>query len=144
MSQKVVIALMCVAAGAAALSVAFASADDQPVKDETRLVVLWTSGDREVAIRMAFMYTHAAGKAKWWDRVTLVVWGPSARLLSEDVELQEKVKKMQASGIDVKACIVCADSYGVTPQLRELGIEVKPMGRPLSGMLQSGWTLLSV
>ena len=31
--------------------------DENTVKPEDKLVVLWTSGDREVALKMAFMYT---------------------------------------------------------------------------------------
>jgi hypothetical protein len=29
------------------------------------LVVLWTSGDREVALKMAFMYTYNSKRFKW-------------------------------------------------------------------------------
>ena len=42
------------------------------------LIVLWTSGDREVALKMAFMYTLNSKRFDWgWKEVTLVVWGPS-------------------------------------------------------------------
>ncbi len=124
-------------AGAAATALSSAA---QP----TRMVILWTSGDRDVAIRMAFMYAQAAQNNKWWDRVTLVVWGPSAKLLAEDEELQSAVRKMKTAGVKVQACIACANSYGVTPKLRALGVEVKGMGKPLTDMLQSGWTLVSL
>jgi hypothetical protein len=93
---------------------------------------------------MAFMYTRASKTASWWDEVTLVVWGPSSKLLAEDQELQGAVKTMVAAGVRVQACVVCANMYGVADTLRGLGIEVKGMGKPLSEMLQSGWTLLSV
>ena len=59
-----------------------------------KLVILWTSGDREVALKMVFMYTHAAKQAGWFKEVTLIVWGPSQRLLVGDKSLQEKVKDM--------------------------------------------------
>jgi hypothetical protein len=36
----------------------------------------------------------------------------------------------------VQACIVCADSYGVTKTLREMGLEVKGMGKPLSDLVK--------
>ena len=39
---------------------------------------------------------------------------------------------MKADGLVLEACIVCADSYGVTDRLRESGIDVKPMGKPLT------------
>ena len=46
-----------------------------------KLAVLWTSGDPDVADNVCFMYTHNAKKQKWFDEVTLIVWGPSAKLL---------------------------------------------------------------
>lgn len=108
-----------------------------------KLGVLWTSGDPDVAHKVCFMYTHAAKKAGWFDQVKLVVWGPSSKLLSEDKSLQEKVKAMIADGIEVKACKACADSYGVSDKLSELGIDVKYMGKPLTEMLKSGWHVIT-
>jgi hypothetical protein len=51
---------------------------------EETLVVVWSSGDREVALKTAFMYTVNAKLKGWWPEVILIVWGPSAKLLSED------------------------------------------------------------
>ncbi|MFO7907587.1 MAG: DsrE family protein [Planctomycetota bacterium] len=109
----------------------------------SRLAVVWTSSDPEVAHRVCLMYTHAAKKNDWFDEVRLVVWGPSARLLAADKDLQAKVKAMMADGVNVQACVVCADSYGVTESLRGLGIEVKPMGPPLTEFLQSDHDVLT-
>jgi len=114
-----------------------------PSEGPTRLAVVWSSGDPDVAHRVCLMYTHAAATQKWFDEVRLVVWGPSARLLAADKDLQAKVKAMMEDGVNVQACIVCADSYGVTEALRGLDIEVKPMGRPLTDMLQSGYKVLA-
>ena len=111
--------------------------------EESKLAVLWSSGDADVAHRVCYMYTHAAKKAKWFDNVLLIVWGPSSRLLAGDKELQKKVKAMIDSGVAVQACVVCADMYGVSDTLREIGIEVKPMGKPLSQMLQSDWKVIT-
>jgi len=54
-----------------------------------KLIVLWTSGDKEVALNIIFMYTLNAKKRNWWKEVCLIIWGPSSKLLSEDLELQE-------------------------------------------------------
>jgi hypothetical protein len=109
----------------------------------SRLAVIWTSGDPDVAHRVCFMYTDNAKKQKWFDEVTLIVWGPSARLLAGDKDLQAKVKGMLDDGIKVQACVACAESYGVTEQLRKMGIEVKPMGKPLTELIQQGWHVLT-
>ena len=101
------------------------------------LVVLWTSGDREVALKMAFMYTFNSKRFKWgWKNVTLVVWGPSAKLLTEDKELQERIFDMKERGVKLQACKKCSDLYRVSDDLRRLGIEVKYMGKPLTDYLR--------
>ena len=88
----------------------------------SRLAIVWSSGDPEVAHRVCLMYCHNAKKRKWFDQVVLVVWGPSARLLAADKDLQAEVKSMIQDGVQVQACVACADSYGVSDRLRGLGI----------------------
>lgn len=111
--------------------------------NQEKLLVIWTSGDRDVALKMVFMYTRNSKKNYWWNRVRLVVWGPSAKLLAGDEELQGQIKIMKDCGVELYACSACADMYGVTPILKELGVEVIPMGVPLTEMLQEGWTTLT-
>jgi hypothetical protein len=101
------------------------------------LVVLWISGDREVALKMAFMYTYNSKRFKWgWKNVTLVVWGPSAKLLVADTELQEHIIELKEAGVKLLACKKCSDLYGVSQDLRRLGIEVKYMGKSLTDYLR--------
>ncbi len=101
------------------------------------LVVLWTSGDREVALKMVFMYTFNSKRFKWgWKGVTLIVWGPSSKLLAEDKELQEHVIDMQEAGVKLQACKKCSDLYGVSDDLKRLGVEVKYIGEQFTEYLR--------
>ncbi|MBI9018344.1 MAG: DsrE family protein [Phycisphaerae bacterium] len=109
----------------------------------SRLAVVWSSDDPDVANRVCFMYTYNAKKQKWIDEVTLIVWGPSANLLANNEELQAYVKKMIQADIKVQACVACANSYGVSDKLRSLGIEVKPMGVPLSNLIKDDWKVIT-
>ena len=102
------------------------------------LVVLWTSGDRDVALKMVFMYTLNSKLRGWWETVTFIVWGPSAWLLSVDSELQNYLAKMKEAGVILLACKACSDMYGVSEKLEMLGIEVKYMGQPLTEFIKSG------
>lgn len=111
---------------------------------DNTLIVLWTSPDREVALKMAFMYTYNSKIKGWWDEVTLIVWGPSAKLLTEDAELQDYLKRIQSVGIEVVACKACTDSYGITEKLQDFGIDVKYMGQPLTHLLKAGYKILNV
>lgn len=109
-----------------------------------KLTVLWTSGDREVALKMLFMYT-INGKAKgWWKDINIIIWGPSAMLLSEDEELQGQVNKAMHLGVTVEACRACADLYGVTAGLEELNVDVKYMGEPLTQLIKERVNLITL
>lgn len=117
--------------------------DNQKKTMEQKLAVVWTSGDRDVALKMVFMYTYNAKKNAWWDEVNLIIWGPSSKLLSEDEELQSYIGKMQKEGISIFACKACADMYDVSPKLKELGINVKFMGEPLTEYLQKDYKVIT-
>jgi hypothetical protein len=117
-------------------------AQDMESKKE-KLAVLWISGDRDVAEKSCLMYTHAAKRNGWFDEVVLIVWGSSSRLLAEDEALQEKVKAMIADGVILEACIACSNALGVTEDLKNLGIDVKGMGVPLTNYLKSGYHVLT-
>lgn len=110
---------------------------------EDKLVIVWTSDDPYVAERVALMYTHAAKTAGWFNEVTLIIWGPSAKLTAENLKIQEKLKEMQKDGVEIQACIVCADAYGVTEDLKKLDFEVKGMGKPLTDYLKSDAKVLT-
>jgi hypothetical protein len=103
----------------------------------SELVVVWTSGDREVALKMAFMYTFNSKRFNWgWKNVTLIVWGPSSKLLVGDKELQEHIVDMKEKGVKLLACKKCSDLYRVSNDLKRLGIEVKYMGKALTDYLR--------
>ena len=122
----------------------FAQTETKMEDNSNKLAVLWTSGDVEVAEKMCFMYTYNAKKQGWFDEVVLIVWGPSAKLLSENKNLQDYVKKMKEAGVVVEACVACARMYGVDEDLAKMGIDVKGMGTPLTKYLKEGWITLSL
>ncbi len=108
-----------------------------------KLVVLWTSGDKEVAEKMVLMYTLNSKRFDWWKDITLVVWGPSQKVLVENKDIQEYVKKIQEQGTAVKACKGCSDMYEISDQLEELGVEVKYMGE-ITDYIKEGRHILTL
>ena len=140
--------IMCVTlftAGVTAQSAdAVQSGETDSVPAKEKLVILWTSGDRDVALKMVFMYTFNAIKNHWWEDITLVVWGPSAKLLTEDEELQEYLARIIESGVTVKACKGCADQYGVSGKLEELGITVIYIGKEFTDYIKEGREILTI
>ena len=135
------LALCCVVTVTIVKDVQQAEASES--KGSSKLAIVWTSGDRDVALKTVFMYTNNAKKQGWFDQVRLIVWGPSSLLLSVDKELQEYLRKMQDNGVELQACIACSNMYGVTEKLHGLGIEVKGMGKPLTEMMKTGWVTMT-
>ena len=107
------------------------------------LVIVWTSGDIYVAERMVFMYAHAAVTKSFFKQTVLIIWGPSAKLAAENLKLQQKLKAMQSDGLQIKACITCAKEYNVHDELKDLGFEVKAMGKTLTGYLKNNARILT-
>ena len=112
-------------------------------EEENSLAVLWTSGDREVALNMVFMYVLNAKKRGWWNDIRLILWGPSQKLTSCDEEIREGLEELKEEGVELEACIVCAEKYGVVSELEELDIEVYGMGKPLTSYLKGNTKVLT-
>jgi hypothetical protein len=146
MATALVIAMLLVTVLPVLAQEAPAASAETPEKQllpEDRLVVVWSSADKEVALKMVFMYTYNAKRLDWWEDVTFIVWGPSARLAAEDKEIQDGLAKMKEVGIDLKACKACADQLGVSEKLEQLGIEVKYIGKDLTGFIKEGRHVLT-
>lgn len=115
-----------------------------PSINKQQQLILWTSGDREVALKMVFMYAYYCKKNSWMDNVRLLVWGPSGKLLVEDTVLQGRLKDLKQVGVELYACKACADLYGISDKLTQLGITVMYTGQMLAELQKSGWHVLSL
>jgi len=143
--MKIMTSLILVVAIAAMSLLGSPLPGDKKTKEEAsgKVAVLWTSGDIEVATKVVVPYVFNSKKLGWWKTVRLIVWGPSAKLLSENKELQEQIKKMKEIGIELYACKWCADQYNVSFTLKKLGVEVIYYGKPLSEHLKSDWKVIT-
>jgi len=111
---------------------------------KTHLFVLWTNADPITAEKMVFMYTTNSLIHGWWEKVTIIIWGAPAKLVSEDVNMQKKVKDALDAGVHITACKACADELGVTETLKNLNIEVNYLGVPLTEILKNEEKLLTI
>jgi len=115
-----------------------------PAARASKLLMIWTSGEKGVAFpgpALLFpMYTKQQG---WWEEVKFCIWGPSQKLLANDTELQETIKKMKAAGVEVFACKFCADKYGVTQKLEAMDIPVFYVGQVVTEALKAGWATMT-
>jgi hypothetical protein len=114
------------------------------MSENDHLYILWTNGDPTTAEKMVFMYATNSLIKRWWKKVTLIIWGAPAKLSAEDTQIQGKIKGAQEAGVHITACKACADQLGVTETLEKLNVEVKYWGEPLTKLLKSGETLLTI
>ena len=112
--------------------------------EKTHLYVLWTNDNPITAEKMVFMYTINSLVPGWWEKVTLIVWGATPKLVSESEAVQAKVKEAIEAGVHVTACKACADQLGVTQALEDMKIEVKYWGQPLTDLLKNNERLLTI
>jgi hypothetical protein len=104
---------------------------------KNKLLIVWSSGEIEVAKKLVLLYGSVMLERKYWDEATIMIWGPSAKLLAEDKELQERMLAVKNTGVTFNACVVCTDDYGVSDTLRSLGVDLIHTGEMLTESLQS-------
>jgi hypothetical protein len=109
----------------------------------TRVFVILSSGDREVALEVGLVYPLYAAKNKWMDEVKLIIFGPSEKIAAYDTEVRGRIDELQKAGIEVMACKWCADRMNITGILEETGIKVVYVGPIISQLLKDGWASLT-
>lgn len=108
------------------------------------LTILWTTDNKDTFFNMINMYAVNALKHNWWEEVTVIIWGASARLAGSDVQVQLEIMEMIQQGVKVEACKACADICAVSDQLEKLGVKVRYMGVTLTEILKSDKKLLTI
>lgn len=104
---------------------------------KNRLLIVWSSGEIEVAQKLILLYGSVMLPRSYWDEATIMVWGPSVKLLAQSEELQKQVRIVQSTGVGFNACVVCSDDYGVSEELKSLDIDLIHTGEMLTEALQS-------
>ena len=90
------------------------------------------------------MYTVNSLIYGWWEKVNLIVWGASAKLVSEDENIQKMVREALEASVHITDSKACADQLGVTETLEKLNIEAKYWAIPLTKILTSDEKLLII
>ena len=109
-----------------------------------KLNILWTTNNKDTIIHMIAMYSINAIKRGWWKEINIIIWGASAKLIGEDLEIQDYVKQMLDAGIKVEGCLACSEQFEVTDTLRSIGIDLKYMGEPLTGYIKGDEKILTL
>ena len=113
-------------------------------EDSRKLLVLWTTGNRETAMNMVLMYAHNARLQNWWSEVNVLVWGASQQLVVNDEKVQAKIAAMLEDGVHVIACRKCAENLGVVDALKQMQVKVFYTGEYLTDWLKSGQKMINI
>jgi hypothetical protein len=109
-----------------------------------KLFILWTNADIITSDKMVMMYATNSMLEHWWDEITVIIWGATAQLVSENAMLQEKIKIAQHVGVNFSACKACADQLGVSEKLVELNVEVIYWGERLTELIKENENLITI
>lgn len=108
------------------------------------LHILWTNADLETSELMVFMYATNSMINHWWENVTVIIWGATAKLVAENERIQERIKIASQAGVKFSACAACAKKLGVENELKELGLEVIYWGEPLTQLIKEDQKLITI
>lgn len=111
---------------------------------DNKLHILWTNDNVLTAEHMLFMYAPNTLKKKLWDDVTIIIWGATSKLVSENTHIQKLIKEAQDVGVKFSACSSCAQNLGTTQALTDLGIELKGWGEPLTEIIKNKENLITI
>ena len=99
------------------------------MEEKNSLYILWTNADVHTGLYMVLMYAKNSMLQGWWEHVTVIIWGGTAKLAVENTAIQEEMKVAQNVGVKFSACIACARQLGVVSQLEALGSRSSPGAR---------------
>jgi len=108
-----------------------------------KLLIVWSTAEIEVVKKMILLYGSVILPRGYWDEAHIMIWGPSAKLLAENKELQKRVAEVRDTGVTFSCCVVCSDDYGVTQKLASLGKDMIHTGEMLTSSLQNDWKVIT-
>ena len=114
------------------------------MEEKDILHILWTNADLDTSLGMVMMYATNSRSHGWWENVTVIIWGATAKLAAENAHIQEAIRVAMNVGVKFTACVACARQLGVVEALEAQGIEVTRWGEPLTKLLKSNETLLTI
>ena len=108
------------------------------------LYILWTNADPLTAEKMVFMYAKNSMLYEQWEKLTIIVWGATTKLVAEDAQIQEQVRYLQSLGVHFTACVTCAKELGVEDKIAALDIDLIKWLKPLTALLKGRKHLITV
>jgi hypothetical protein len=101
------------------------------------LHILWLNDNPMTAEHMVFLYATNALLKGWWEKVHIIVWGATTKLLCESAAMQRLLQRFMDEGGQTSACKRCAENLGVLDKLEAIeGIKVYYIGEDFSAIIK--------
>jgi len=104
--------------------------------NQNHLHILWTNDNQHTSQFMVFFYATQSMVHRHWDEVTVILWGAPVKTITENKILQEEMNLARLAGVRFSACTSCANKFGVTDLLRELGVEIFAWTQPFTQLVK--------
>lgn len=111
---------------------------------KNKLNILWTNDNFITSEKMVFMYGINARRKNLWDEVTIIIWGATTQLVSENKVIQDLIEEARLEGVHITACRACAEQLGVAEILEGLDIEVIYQAGPFTKILKDDEKLITI
>jgi len=112
--------------------------------DNNNLYILWTNDNIETSINMVIMYAKASLLKKWWDKVKVIVWGDTLKLVAENKEIQQAINQAKHIGVEFSGCLACATNLNVVDKLKDFDLDLKYWGEDLTKLIKNKEHLITV
>lgn len=66
------------------------------------------------------------------------------RLVLENQSVRRELMELNENGVRLSACRTCAENLLVAEKMKEIGVEIKYWGEPLTRVLKSGARLITI
>lgn len=80
--------------------------------DGQHLHILWTNADPVVFDKMVLMYAVNSLVRGWWEKVTVILWGETARLAAADPAVRERIVLAMEQGVNSRPVLPAPRSLG--------------------------------
>lgn len=103
----------------------------------SKVLVIIATGEEEKALT-GLMYASKTMSEGWLDKVQVVFFGPSERLLVQNEEIAKVAKQLSAVQKPI-ACKFISDRDGISDTIEGLGVKVEYVGTVIADFIKQGY-----
>ncbi|AGE71016.1 DsrE family protein [Sulfolobus acidocaldarius] len=108
----------------------------------TKVLFLIMSGDEKFELAMRMAYNSA--KNKRYEDVKVIYFGPSQKRLTQlQGDLKDMFQEMLQNKLVDSACIGVAERMNLVPDLKNMGVNLVPVGERVAHYVNNGYEVIT-